>query len=34
MMKKFIAWCITVEKLILGHAGIGVEEEDEYFDLR
>jgi hypothetical protein len=26
MMKKIIAWCLTVEKIILGHAGIGIEE--------
>ena len=26
MMKKIIAWCLTVEKIIRGHAGIGIEE--------
>ena len=26
MFKKIVAWCITVEKIILGHAGIGLEE--------
>lgn len=29
MMKKIIAWCITVEKIILGHAGIGIDEIED-----
>lgn len=29
MMKKIIAWCSAVEKVILGHAGIGIEESEE-----
>ena len=29
MIRKIVAWCITVEKIILGHAGIGIDECEE-----
>jgi hypothetical protein len=29
MMKKIVAWCIAVEKIILGHAGIGIDENED-----
>lgn len=29
MMRKFVKWCCEVEKIILGHAGIGIEETEE-----
>lgn len=32
MIKKIFAWCVTVEKIILGHAGIGIDECEENYD--
>lgn len=29
MMRKIVMWCCEVEKIILGHAGFGINESEE-----
>ncbi|GEM_PF-3001838 len=29
MIRKIVMWCCEVEKIILGHAGFGIDETEE-----